>query len=229
MFLGRVGGCPAVSRAVFVSSSWRASSPPSLSSQAHLFFPWTVKPQKATSVVTPQLRFFRSLARAPKTFLQSTPSSFTSTTLLASRLANYSEVVGPMSVLNSPTRRWFSSAPITNREGNNTNDSNGDSWWKRYTAERKEHPKYSTRWWLEKLYVCTVFAITGSTAMVVVRYLLHQQLQLEGSLWSGPWFYRLVYFLVMTPTYSATLLLTGTIFGRQAFFLKILKRMWRIK
>jgi len=107
--------------------------------------------------------------------------------------------------------------------------SSDSSWWKRFTAEKEEHPKYSSRWWLEKLYVCTVFAITGSTAMVVVRYIMHRMLELEGSIWSGPWLYRLIYFLVMTPSYSVTLLLMGTIFGRQAFFLKILKRMWRIK
>jgi len=88
------------------------------------------------------------------------------------------------------------------------------------------HEPFSFAWWWDKLVVFTVFAITGSATMYFVRPLLGSVFGLEGSFLEGPWSYRLAYVLLITPTYTAMLLAVGTLFGRRAFFLQSIKRIW---
>jgi hypothetical protein len=131
--------------------------------------------------------------------------------------------------LRQTTRALSSSSSSTTTpapEGSTSSPPPRTWWdsWKR--GESPEHTQYSFGWWLEKLYLCVVFAITGTSAMFLARPLLTEVLGLKGSLREGPWLFRLAYFLVMTPTYSFTLFCIGTLFGRRVFFTKVLRRMW---
>lgn len=72
----------------------------------------------------------------------------------------------------------------------------------------------------------SVFSITGLSALVFSRVLFNVILDLEGSLWSGPWSYRALYLSVIPPFYSATLVLVGAIFGKRDYFATRVLKMW---
>ena len=72
----------------------------------------------------------------------------------------------------------------------------------------------------------TVFGITGLSALVFSRVLFNVILDLEGSLWSGPWSYRVLYLAVIPPFYSAALVLVGAIFGKRDYFAARVLKMW---
>jgi len=87
-------------------------------------------------------------------------------------------------------------------------------------------PRWSYEWWKETALIFFIFGITGSTTMHFVRPIMHTVFGLEGSLWDGPWSYRIISLLTITPTYSLILITFGTIFGRHVYFKKVAKRMW---
>ena len=74
--------------------------------------------------------------------------------------------------------------------------------------------------------VLLVFAITGSLAAILSRLLLNSLFGMDGSLWSGPWTYRLAYLALIPPSYSVMLLGIGTLFGKHAYFKKRVLRIW---
>ncbi len=74
--------------------------------------------------------------------------------------------------------------------------------------------------------VMIVFGITGFSALVFSRVLFNVILGMEGSLWSGPWTYRVLYLSVIPPFYSAMLVIVGTIFGKREYFAYRVLRMW---
>ena len=76
------------------------------------------------------------------------------------------------------------------------------------------------------LIVMIVFGITGFSALVFSRLLFNVILGMEGSLWSGPWSYRVLYLSVIPPFYSAMLVLVGSIFGKRQYFMSRVLRMW---
>ncbi len=76
------------------------------------------------------------------------------------------------------------------------------------------------------LIVMIVFGITGFSALVFSRLLFNVILGMEGSLWSGPWTYRVLYLSVIPPFYSAMLVVVGTIFGKREYFAYRVVRMW---
>lgn len=85
----------------------------------------------------------------------------------------------------------------------------------------------------EKLIICFVFSITGSSAVMIVRptlkYLVDNGfmgLPTDAGFWNGPWLYRCLYFAVMWPTYSMLLFFLGGIFGRRIWFCCMLAKMW---
>lgn len=86
---------------------------------------------------------------------------------------------------------------------------------------RKEHR--DLRHWL---IVLTVFGITGLSSLLFSRLLFDVILGWDGSLWSGPWTYRIAYLLVIPPVYSATLVLVGTLFGKREYFARRVMRLW---
>jgi hypothetical protein len=51
-----------------------------------------------------------------------------------------------------------------------------------------------------------------------VRPAVSQGLGLKGTLWDGPWTYRICSLIIMTPIYASLLVVVGTIFGRHAYF-----------
>jgi hypothetical protein len=63
----------------------------------------------------------------------------------------------------------------------------------------------------------SVFAITGSSSLMFVRPLLNKA-GLEGSMVEGPWSYRIVSILTVSPVYAGMLLTLGTLAGRHTFF-----------
>ena len=74
--------------------------------------------------------------------------------------------------------------------------------------------------------VFVVFGITGTLAALFSRLLLNTILDMDGSLWSGPWTYRLAYLALIPPSYSILLLGVGTLFGKHAYFKKRVLRIW---
>eukprot|EP01114_Cavostelium_apophysatum_P024073 TRINITY_DN92_c0_g1_i1.p1 TRINITY_DN92_c0_g1~~TRINITY_DN92_c0_g1_i1.p1 ORF type:complete len:204 (-),score=4.06 TRINITY_DN92_c0_g1_i1:20-631(-) len=87
-------------------------------------------------------------------------------------------------------------------------------------------PRYSAAWWKEITIICTVFAITGSSAAYLVKPFLLHVLNMQGSLMAGPWSFRIAYLTFMMPMYSTILLLVGTVFGRHTYFKKFVIKMW---
>jgi len=70
--------------------------------------------------------------------------------------------------------------------------------------------------------IITVFAITGSSSMVVSNYLLNylqQYLQLNGIALT------IVKIIMVTPVYMVLLVAWGTLFGQYRFFSKFAHRM----
>lgn len=74
------------------------------------------------------------------------------------------------------------------------------------------------QWYREMVLLCTVFAITGTSTMVLVRPAMSNILGLKGSLKDGPWSYRICSIVIMTPLYACMLVVVGTTFGRHAYF-----------
>ena len=74
--------------------------------------------------------------------------------------------------------------------------------------------------------VMLVFAVNGALAASLGHVLLNYGLGIEGSLWSGPWGYRVLYVALITPSYSLLLLVTGTLFGKGAYFRARVRRVW---
>ncbi len=74
--------------------------------------------------------------------------------------------------------------------------------------------------------VMLVFAVNGALAASLGHVLLNEVIGIEGSLWGGPWGYRVLYVALITPSYSLLLLVTGTAFGKGAYFRLRVRRTW---
>ena len=74
--------------------------------------------------------------------------------------------------------------------------------------------------------VLLVFAVNGALAASLGHVLLNEVIGVEGSLWGGPWGYRALYVALITPSYSVLLLVTGTVFGKGAYFRMRVRRVW---
>lgn len=64
----------------------------------------------------------------------------------------------------------------------------------------------------------TVFGVTGTSSVVIIRPVLKKVLGLEGSLMEGPNSYRIASILCVSPFYGLFLFLIGTAAGRHNFF-----------
>lgn len=80
---------------------------------------------------------------------------------------------------------------------------------------------------IEAAVLFCVFGVTGSSSMFFVRPCL-KTLGIEGSMMEGPWSYRILSVLIVSPIYATILMTLGTLSGRHAYFasmgIKILKR-----
>ena len=66
--------------------------------------------------------------------------------------------------------RNFSTKPPTSTNSSAKIDANKQSsWWGRWTAPREMPPRYTPRWYGEMALICTVFGITGSGSLFLVR------------------------------------------------------------
>jgi len=93
-----------------------------------------------------------------------------------------------------------------------------ETWLQRWMAPKEIPPRWTTAWYREMVLICTVFAITGSSTMVLVRPMVSHGLGLKGSMKEGPWSYRICSIIIMTPLYAGLLVVVGTLFGRHAYF-----------
>lgn len=71
-----------------------------------------------------------------------------------------------------------------------------------------------------------VYGITGSIVVILSEVLLSTFLRLEGSLWTGPWSFRVAYFILIPPSYSIALVAVGTLFGQRSYFTKRVMKIW---
>ena len=88
----------------------------------------------------------------------------------------------------------------------------------RFLGPKPMPPQNTFRWYMEMTLLCTVFAISGTSTMVLVRPAVSDILGLRGSMKDGPWSYRLCSLFIMTPIYPLVLVSVGTAFGRHAYF-----------
>lgn len=103
-------------------------------------------------------------------------------------------------------------------EGKNSSQQQSTTFIQRWLAPKEMPPRNTPRWYAEMVLLCTVFAITGTSTMVLVRPAMSEVLGLKGSLKDGPWSYRICSLVIMTPLYACMLVVVGTIFGRHAYF-----------
>lgn len=61
------------------------------------------------------------------------------------------------------------------------------SFWQDFFAEKPEPQKGTKEWWIHKIVVYTVFSITGSAALFIVRPVLHDVLHLQGTIFTWCW------------------------------------------
>eukprot|EP00747_Dinoflagellata_sp_TGD_P023187 gnl/TRDRNA2_/TRDRNA2_129620_c0_seq1.p1 gnl/TRDRNA2_/TRDRNA2_129620_c0~~gnl/TRDRNA2_/TRDRNA2_129620_c0_seq1.p1 ORF type:complete len:211 (+),score=15.36 gnl/TRDRNA2_/TRDRNA2_129620_c0_seq1:71-634(+) len=100
--------------------------------------------------------------------------------------------------------------------------SSGDRFWNWTTQPRpswRESP-------VEAAVIFCVFGITGSTSVAVVRPLLKETIGLEGSLRDGPWSYRILSILLVSPVYACILVTVGTLAGRHTYFAGMAKKIF---
>ena len=71
---------------------------------------------------------------------------------------------------------------------------------------------------LEASVAFVVFGVTGSTSVALVRPALKKTVGLEGSMREGPWSYRIISLVVVSPIYGCLLVTFGTLAGRHRYF-----------
>jgi len=107
------------------------------------------------------------------------------------------------------------------------NSKNGGSLLQRWMAPKEMPERGSLKWYAEMVLICGVFAVTGTSTMVIVRPAISDVLGLKGSFKDGPWSYRICSLIVMTPLYSMMLVIVGTVAGRHAYFRHFAVKMFR--
>ena len=112
--------------------------------------------------------------------------------------------------------RYFSTSG--NGGGGAKPPSSNQTFLQKWMAPKEMPPRWTLRWYGEMALLCTVFAITGTSTMVLVRPAVSDVLGLKGSLKEGPWSYRICSLVIMTPVYATLLVFVGTLFGRHAYF-----------
>mmetsp|Transcript_9808 Transcript_9808/g.22095 ORF Transcript_9808/g.22095 Transcript_9808/m.22095 type:complete len:224 (-) Transcript_9808:284-955(-) len=106
----------------------------------------------------------------------------------------------------------------SNQQSSSSSSSSKTTFLERFFATKPMPPRNTPRWYGEMALICTVFGITGSSTMFLVRPAVSNVLGLQGSMKDGPWSYRICSLVIMTPMYSALLVIVGTVFGRHAYF-----------
>ena len=131
--------------------------------------------------------------------------------------------VTPRSLARTTARRWNSKQGQISKAKQDVNNGSAaaeesTTFLQRFLAPKVMPERNTPRWYLEMTLICTVFAITGSSTMVLVRPAVSDVLGLRGTMKDGPWSYRIASLVIMTPLYAAMLVCVGTVFGRHAYF-----------
>jgi len=126
----------------------------------------------------------------------------------------------PQSLTRVTARRWNQGQIPKARQdaGGPSTAEKPATFLQRFLAPKVMPERNTPRWYLEMALICTVFAITGSSTMVLVRPAVSDVLGLRGSMRDGPWSYRVASLVIMTPLYAVMLVCVGTAFGRHAYF-----------
>lgn len=102
-----------------------------------------------------------------------------------------------------------------------------------YVLGKAAKGKISQFPWPERIVLWTVFSITGTSAVLIVKPLLKSfcdegvfGLKPGDGFVKGPNTYRALYFAIMWPTYSLLLFSYAVIFGRRIWFSRMLVKMW---
>lgn len=106
-----------------------------------------------------------------------------------------------------------------------TSSTPKQSWTQWWLAEKPLPPRYTLPWVAEMGLITTVFAITGTSTMIIVRPAVSNLCQLEGSFKEGPWAYRIGSIVVMFPCYPILLTIVGTLAGRHVYFKRFSVKM----
>lgn len=101
--------------------------------------------------------------------------------------------------------------------GGQDQGTTGGAWCRFWAWTTQQRPSWRTSP-LEAAVAFCVFGITGSTSVAVVRPFLKKTMGLEGSLKDGPWSYRIISLVVVSPFYAWFLVTFGTIAGRHLYF-----------
>jgi hypothetical protein len=96
----------------------------------------------------------------------------------------------------------------------------GQFW--RWTTKERPHWRESPS---EAVVAIAVFGVTGTTSVTLVRPTL-KSAGLEGSMTEGPWSYRILSVLAISPIYATMLITFGTLAGRHRFFATMGKKIW---
>lgn len=91
--------------------------------------------------------------------------------------------------------------------------------WK-WTTQARPHWRSSYK---EAAILFTVFGVTGSSSMLLVRPVLSSVTGIEGSWRDGPWSYRVSTALLISPVYACILITVGTAAGRHNYFAAMAK------
>ena len=101
------------------------------------------------------------------------------------------------------------------------------AWTTRADAALMPLPRYSGAWWKEAALRCSVFAVTGSSALLFMRPVLRRVLnEPTGSLLEGPNSYRAASLALLSPVYGAVLCVVGTAAGRHVYFANMASKIW---
>lgn len=123
---------------------------------------------------------------------------------------------------NKSTRRVFSKGTpkeTPKEQGEKiVEQATKQTWMERFLGPKEMPEKKTASWYREMVLLCTVFAITGSSTMFMVRPAMSEVLGLKGSFREGPNSYRICSIVIMTPLYATMLVCVGTVFGRHAYF-----------
>ena len=87
-------------------------------------------------------------------------------------------------------------------------------------------PKKSYQFYLEWFTICIIFGITGSSAVYLIRPIITHLTGLSGTLRDGPNSYRLLYILLLSPSYYIVLFGISRLSNRRKFFDPMILKTW---
>ena len=103
--------------------------------------------------------------------------------------------------------------------------NNNGSWQRFWAWTLQQRPSWKEDK-VEAAVAFTVFGITGSTSVAVVRPALKHVTGIEGSMREGPNSYRVTSILAVSPIYATLLVTFGTLAGRHRFFANMAQKIF---